>query len=214
MAWYPKNGRKIRVGEDSIMSLEDNYKLSDALLNELHGNNIYFLSQVQANHLDIADGVRWKTTSCLHLNAHFEAEWNTYIKALRVCGFSLLGRKDKLLWSWNTLNGTLSANLTYEAIIFELYNVSKNWWYRHLWKWKLPLKVKLFCWLSLENRVLICDNYMKRGCQGPNICHMCCSDVEPIFHLMIKCPFSKAVWRELQRVYNLFFTWDGPDLNS
>lgn len=57
MDWYPGNGRNIRVGEDPIMGLERNYKLSDSLLNELHGENIFLISQVQTNNLDLISGM-------------------------------------------------------------------------------------------------------------------------------------------------------------
>ena len=43
LAWCPWNGREIRVGEDPIMGLEDNYKLLASLINELHGKYIFYL---------------------------------------------------------------------------------------------------------------------------------------------------------------------------
>ena len=44
------------------------------------------------------------------------------------------------------------------------------WWYNALWKWFIPLKVKLLCWLMMENKILTWDKYLKRGGFGPNVC--------------------------------------------
>ena len=47
-------------------------------------------------------------------------------------------------WTWETINGTISKKLAYEAISLELDTIKNKWWYNNLWKWMLPLKLKLF----------------------------------------------------------------------
>lgn len=93
-----------------------------------------------------------------------------------------------------------------------LLRKKNKWWCRMLWKWHLPLKLKLFCWLMIENKILTIENYMRRGGMGPNIYLLCCNDVETIVHLMVHCPFTKVVWRELEKVYTFTFEWDYLDL--
>lgn len=57
----------------------------------------------------------------------------------------------------------------------------QNWWYKTLWKWNFLLKIKLFGWLALENKILTGDNYIKRGGVGPIFCLMCGHDAEIVF---------------------------------
>ena len=66
-------------------------------------------------------------------------------------------------------------------------------WIISIWKWCIPMKIKLFSWILLDNSILTWDNYIKRGGCGPNICSMCKEDEEAIDHLMIKCSFTRKV---------------------
>lgn len=50
--FYPGDGVKIWLGEDPILGLEDQFKLTDGLLNALHDKYIYFISQAKENSWD------------------------------------------------------------------------------------------------------------------------------------------------------------------
>lgn len=97
-----------------------------------------------------------------------------FYKSLRTYGIYLHEREDNIIWTWNTSNGILSSKLAYESIISISHNILDNWWYIIVWKWNLPLKLKLLCWLMLENKIHRVDNYMKHGGMGPNSCMLCC----------------------------------------
>ena len=119
IAWNLGDGSKIKLGEDPIMGMEDSYKFSVGLLDELHEKEIYYLHQIKDNSLNLLGGTCWKYANSLNLNSQFKEEWINFIKSLRLCGIALVNRQDSLLWSWNTKNGILSAKLAYEAITFE-----------------------------------------------------------------------------------------------
>jgi hypothetical protein len=58
--------------------------------------------------------------------------------------------------------GSFSVKSMYAQ--FGAGNVEKP--YKHIWKVKIPLKIKIFLWLSHENAILTKDNLIKRKWQG------------------------------------------------
>ena len=77
----------------------------------------------------------------------------------------------------------------------------------------LPLKLKLFCWIMMENKIITIANYMRRGSIDPNMCLLCFREAETIVHLMVSCPFTQDVWRELKKVYPYAYIWNFLDLH-
>jgi hypothetical protein len=61
-----------------------------------------------------------------------------------------------------------------------------KFWYE-LWEWQLPLKVKVFIWILLEERILTWDNLTKMGFHGPSICVLCKEREENVLHLFGEC---------------------------
>jgi hypothetical protein len=55
----------------------------------------------------------------------------------------------------------------------------------------------------LANKILTWDNYIKRGGEGPNICALCHLDVEVMDHLMIHYSFTKSVWMEILKEFDI-----------
>ena len=97
------------------------------------------------------------------------------------------------MWPWNTKNGVLTTKLAYDAITYGQNDIIKKLRFSGLWRWSLPLKMKLLCWLMMENRILTTNNYIRKGVNGLNICLLCGSNVETVTHLMIQCPFVHVV---------------------
>ena len=54
---------------------------------------------------------------------------------------------------------------------------SINWWNKFLWKIHSPLKVKRFCWLALNDKILVWENLKARGVVGPDFCFLCREEV-------------------------------------
>jgi hypothetical protein len=86
---------------------------------------------------------------------------------------------------------------------------------KHLWKIKVPLKIRIFMWF-LHRRVLLTkDNLAKRKWQGSQKCCFC-DQKETVQHLFISCPLAKMVWRIVHMTFsiipptsiaNLFGNW-------
>ena len=51
-----------------------------------------------------------------------------------------------------------------------------KWWAKLTWKWNIPLKLKCFLWLFLENKILNWDNLHNRGFTRLGICPLCNSN--------------------------------------
>jgi hypothetical protein len=76
-------------------------------------------------------------------------------------------------------------------LYFSAYRV--NCPYKVLWKLKIPLRIKVFDWLVIKNRVLTRDNLKKKGWKGSGLCEFCDS-LESQNNLFFVCPLSRYVW--------------------
>jgi zinc-binding in reverse transcriptase len=65
---------------------------------------------------------------------------------------------------------------------------------------KIPLKVKLFLWLSLNYRILTKDNLHKRGWSRSLNCCFCVGS-ESVDHLFFHCPLSAQIWNAILLLY-------------
>jgi hypothetical protein len=65
------------------------------------------------------------------------------------------------------------------------------------------MKIKLFNWLLVEDKVLSWKNLQKRGWNGPGICCLCKNHGESTKHIFLTCHFTRTVWAELKKTLNL-----------
>ena len=72
----------------------------------------------------------------------------------------------------------------------------------HIWKVKVPLKIKVFMWFVHKGVILTKDNLAKRKWEGSKRCCFCDQD-ETIEHLFIKCPLAKLLWRTIHVTFNI-----------
>jgi hypothetical protein len=117
----------------------------------------------------------WMRVVDLGLDGILAGEWDDYIRALNRSSVYLTNSLDVLCWSWNVSLGEVTAKEAYATLSFQSWRCSVKWWHRALWDWNIPIKIKLFCWLLLENKVLTWDNLQKKGGMGPSICMLCLS---------------------------------------
>jgi hypothetical protein len=68
---------------------------------------------------------------------------------------NLLLRPDELKWTGGDSSGRISVKNAYEAIEKKKHVFMIGGWRKSLWSWDCPLKLKLFTWLVVENKVLI-----------------------------------------------------------
>lgn len=87
-----------------------------------------------------------------------------------------------------------SVQGAYDFLIFEGVNDCKI---NYLWKLKIPLRVKVFLWLAARNRILIADNFARKGWYGLSLCVLCSADVETLEHILFSCTYARTVWNRL-----------------
>jgi len=70
--------------------------------------------------------------------------------------------------------------------------------FKHLWKAKIPLKIKIWFWLIWHNAIPSKDNMKRRKWNGDTLCRFCDQE-ESIGHLFFSCPAAKYVWSVVAR---------------
>ncbi len=79
-------------------------------------------------------------------------------------------------------------------------------WHSHIkkiWKFKIPLKIKIFLWLVLKNRILTKDNLFKRGWRKCDKLCQFCDKEESIQHLFFECSVAKLIWNVMLCALNI-----------
>jgi hypothetical protein len=152
LVWKPGNGRDIRIGVDPLVGSHTYFKLSRNLILVLKAQGIEFLAQAGNLDLENTRHSRWKKAEDLGLEGEQIEEWNNYVKGLVGSGFELNNEKYLLLWSWDTKGGQVTTKQAYEVQLVENVVAEPFFWYSDLWRWQLPLKIKLFMWLLLEQK--------------------------------------------------------------
>ena len=66
---------------------------------------------------------------------------------------------------------------------------------RLIWKHRIPLKIKIFGWLLLRQR-LMTRSFCQRICPGSSAeCPLCAGVIEDYSHLFFECQYAQATWR-------------------
>lgn len=104
------------------------------------------------------------------------------------------------VWHWSA-----NAMFTVSSAYFELHNTRiQSPYHLVLWKLKVPMKVRVFIWLMLLDKILTQENLIIRGCQINTGCKLCNSlSVETTGHIMWSCPFASRFWRGLCAQINI-----------
>jgi len=110
---------------------------------------------------------------------------------------SLSKKQDLLVWTWNKESGEVKVKEAYDALINRNLEYDSKWWYSLIWKVRAPLKLILFLWLILKNKVLTGENFRIRGGIGPSVCPLCLQAEETIQHLVVDCDISREIWKEV-----------------
>lgn len=97
-------------------------------------------------------------------------------------------------WRW-TQQGIFTTASAYEKLHDRgMRNITNI----ELWKLKIPLKVRLFIWVGMQNRLLTQQRLRLRGCDVPAGCHLCGNRlIETSKHLLFECTFAVRLWDEL-----------------
>ena len=121
-----------------------------------------------------------------------------WVKVMEDCSHVQLSTEpDKVSWLL-TKSGTFSVKSLYHYLCASRVRFP----YKVLWKLKLPLRVKVFCWLVIKKRILTRDNLKKKGWKGCDLCEFC-SSRESQEHLFFSCPLAKYCWNVISVTMNL-----------
>ncbi|KAM0861134.1 hypothetical protein ACQ4PT_046070 [Festuca glaucescens] len=106
-------------------------------------------------------------------------------------------RQDEWRWKWRQ-DGKFSAKSAY-LTFFKAGSVPFPGM-QQLWKTFAPLRFKFFGWLALRGRCWSADRMRRHVMTAHTACPLCSIHDESLDHLLVRCPFSRAIWfRLLQR---------------
>jgi hypothetical protein len=141
-------------------------------------------------------------------------EWDHYTSALKEAGVSLSPCPDTLSWAGGDATGNITVKNLYNALLNQRYFVLDSSWFSLIWRWEIPLKIKLFFWLAGKEKTLTWDLLRRRGWEGPGICLLCSRETEDIHHLLVHCSFTQLVWSHVLSHLSLHSTWSGTSLSN
>jgi hypothetical protein len=96
--------------------------------------------------------------------------------------------EDKPYWKW-TKGDKFSVKSVYNHLCGN--GIGRS--FKHLWKSKIPLKIKIWLWMIWHNTIATKDNLLRKNWQGIATCQFCESP-ESISHLFFSCAAAKYVW--------------------
>lgn len=126
---------------------------------------------------------------------------------IRIIPLSNTQGEDKLIW-WRSRNGMFSVRSAYYGVMEDLVNTNHrvlgNW--RHIWRLKIPQKLKILLWLIACGYLPIHDNHRQRHVPCDHVCPMCETGVEDELHIFLKCQHAIHVWHigSISHVKNSF----------
>jgi ribonuclease HI len=193
LTWVPRNGKKIKIWQDSIMGdpplglRQDLLRLKDWM----ESQNIITLFDISTWGED--KFMTWQGWGVLNRPPDLEREWST----LQLClqGKAPLKKKGKDERGWGR---NAKAYTTAEGyhLITNVPNVLPNptiW--RAIWQSKSIPKIDLFIWTLAHNSIQTGENLKRRGWEGPYRCPFCLHAEETTDHLLLNCEYSKEVWK-------------------
>lgn len=80
-------------------------------------------------------------------------------------------------------------------------------WFRKIWTWKLPLKLKCFGWLAGRNELLTWDNLCCRGFTEPGRFFRVRQAPEDLTHLLLTCPVVVSIWIAVLSILKISTDW-------
>ena len=160
LIWRVGDGSTIRIGIDCFVRGEGAFKLSDSLLQILHGKGYHTL-----DHITYISGQQESSligASYLRLEGSHILEWMRYLSVLDRMGITLSLKADSLMWSINYASRDIVVKLAYDHISKPPV-LQARWWGSGIWGYHALLKIICFMWLVLHDRIITWNNLLKRG---------------------------------------------------
>lgn len=109
---------------------------------------------------------------------------------------------DKLVWEYNRSEGSVTAELVYDSIIFSSSSLIGFPLQALILSGILPKKIRCSVWLALANKIRTWENLQKRGWIGPGCCALCGNGEDCVQHLFSSCFMQKNAIIYLSDVYH------------
>jgi hypothetical protein len=144
----------VALGKDCILGIGDSSYLSIPLQASLKERNLENLAQARnpSNTTFLSD--YWVKSNDLGLEEDLAIEWDSYRKNFIDAGVILQEGLDQIMWTGRDSPGNPSTRNFYLSIISSKCLTSVERWRLSIWKWNIQLKIKLFIWLVIEEKVL------------------------------------------------------------
>jgi hypothetical protein len=192
--------------------MEQHSLLSPQLIQYLNSKNLFYIFHTSEISRAGFPSNNWFSSQDLALPSILTLEWNSFRHHLVGTGIQLHDAEDQPTWTGGDRSGFLSARNVYTEIANHHWPSNTGGWKNKLWTWSIPLKIKLFFWLSLDNKINTWDVLKKKGGIGPNVCHLCLQEEETVQHIFIHCDFTRAVLNYISSTLKINFSWVGSSL--
>ncbi|KAJ1703910.1 hypothetical protein LUZ63_003689 [Rhynchospora breviuscula] len=141
----------------------------------------------------------------LHGSRSASAQWHSLQQSLsHNLTLPLTTNRDSFRWNLNS-DGMFSVNSIYN--FFKKFPKHSSC-LLHLWKLKIPPRMKVFVWQMSLNKIVTVDNLKKRGWQQASFCTLCASDEETAKHLFNSCKLFNEVLQKASDYSPLFTNFD------
>ena len=127
--------------------------MSCQLIAHLNNRDIVSLDHIHRTRFSRDYGSHWLKATDLGLGGSLKTEWDLYLAALRATGIQITLDSDSLNWSFNKNDGKVTASSTYSFISCSIGELDRSWHWMDLWRWQIPLRIKCFIWLCLNNKI-------------------------------------------------------------
>ena len=101
----------------------------------------------------------------------------------------LNGVRDSVGWKWEK-SGSYTTKSMYKHLSS---SVITSKYLKKLWKNKMPMKLKVFLWLGLQNKLQTGEALKNKNRKGDSRC-MLCGVAETVEHILFGCVISSCVW--------------------
>ncbi|CAN1839814.1 Putative ribonuclease H protein At1g65750 [Linum perenne] len=97
-------------------------------------------------------------------------------------------------WVWGLeSSGLFSVKTAYNLICETESRPTSSWW-KAVWKWNGPNRIRHFLWLAVRDKLLTNDVRCRRGFCPDAVCNCCGSGNETILHVLRDCEFARDTW--------------------
>ena len=186
-SFHLNDGNQIRFWEDKWIgnhTLREQYPDLYNIVRKKHATVASVFSRVPLN-------VSFRRS----LTGHLLTLWHDLVA--QISHVRLNNNADVFRWNLNQA-GVFTVSSMYNALISN-GNIQFD---KHLWKVKIPLKIKKNLWYLKRGVILTKDNLARRNWKGNKQCCFCSSD-ETIQHFFFDCHVAKFLWRAVQFALDL-----------